>query len=46
MENPGAAASAYTYPNVSEIPLFTGASIKWDQDTITFDNNESSWDRT
>jgi hypothetical protein len=46
MENPGAAANAYTYPNVSEIPLFTGASIKWDQDTVTFDNNEATWDRT
>jgi hypothetical protein len=46
MENPGVAANAYTYPNVNEIPVFTGASIKWDQDTITFDSNESSWDRT
>ena len=46
MENPGAAANAYTYPNVNEIPAFTGASIKFDQDYVTFDSNESTWDRT
>ncbi len=46
MENPAAAANAYTYANVSQVPIFTGASIKWDQDAITFDSNEASWDRT
>lgn len=36
----------YTYPNLSELPISTGPSVKWDQDTLTFDNNEISWDKT
>ena len=36
----------YTYPNLSELPISTGPSIKFDQDTATFDSNEISWDKT
>lgn len=46
METPGAAANTYAYADTSELNVNYGASFKFDQDFITFDNNVATFDKT